>query len=271
MKLSGNTILVTGCGMGIGALTAERLAKEGNDIIGVDIKLPLLKEIQTKVESFGRRFYGFACDLSKESDIDSLIKQIKKKNLIFQVLINNAGIAPSGAYDGKDFSIWNKAIQINVAGPMKLVYLSLPLLKLQKEAAIINLASIAGKFGTEGTVTYSATKHAMVGFSQALKMELYETQIGVSWICPTMVNTRMIDGVKPSIFTPIIEPSQVADAILYAIKKNPGEVLVPSYLRASIVILPALFPKFALWLAVKTKASKGWLLANKGLEKNIPV
>ncbi|WP_232374016.1 SDR family NAD(P)-dependent oxidoreductase [Leptospira chreensis] len=57
MKLSGNTVLVTGCGMGIGALTAERLAKEGNDIIGVDIKLPLLKEIQNKVESLGRKFY----------------------------------------------------------------------------------------------------------------------------------------------------------------------------------------------------------------------
>ncbi|TGL74947.1 SDR family NAD(P)-dependent oxidoreductase [Leptospira jelokensis] len=271
MKLSGNTVLITGCGMGIGALTAERLAKEGNDIIGVDINLSHLKEIQNKVESLGKKFYGFACDLSQAEQITSLIKKIKKNKLQFQVLINNAGIAPSGPYEGKNFSVWEKALQINVHGPMQLIYESLPILREQKEASIINLASIAGKFGTEGTVTYSATKHAMVGFSQALKMELYDTQIGVSWICPSMAKTRMIDGVKPSFFTPVIEPIQVADAICKAIQKNPGEVLVPSYLRSTIVIMPALFPKFSLWLAVKTKASKGWLLANKGLEKNIPV
>lgn len=271
MKLSGNTILITGCGMGIGALTAERLAKEGNDIIGVDISSTLMKEIQMKVESLGRKFYGYVCDLSKEEQIVSLIKKIKKNKLSFQILINNAGIAPSGPFEGKDFSVWEKALQINIHGPMKLVHESLPILREQKEATIINLASIAGKFGTKGTVTYSATKHAMVGFSQALKMELYETQIGVSWICPSMAKTRMIDGVKPSFFTPVIEPEQVAKAICKAIEKNPGEVLVPSYLRSTIVIMPALFPKFSLWLAVKTKASKGWLLANKGLEKNIPV
>lgn len=271
MKLSGNTILITGCGMGIGALTAERLAKEGNDIIGVDISSTLMKEIQMKVESLGRKFYGYVCDLSNEEQIVSLIKKIKKNKLSFQILINNAGIAPSGPFEGKDFSVWEKALQINIHGPMKLVHESLPILREQKEATIINLASIAGKFGTEGTVTYSATKHAMVGFSQALKMELYETQIGVSWICPSMAKTRMIDGVKPSFFTPVIEPEQVAKAICKAIEKNPGEVLVPSYLRSTIVIMPALFPKFSLWLAVKTKASKGWLLANKGLEKNIPV
>ncbi|EOQ88862.1 KR domain protein [Leptospira yanagawae serovar Saopaulo str. Sao Paulo = ATCC 700523] len=271
MKLYGNTVLITGCGMGIGALTAERLAKEGNDIIGIDINLSHLKEIQSKVESLGKKFYGFACDLSKEEQISSLIKKIKKNKLQFQILINNAGIAPSGPYEGKNFSVWEKALKINVHGPMQLVYESLPILREQNEATIINLASIAGKFGTEGTVTYSATKHAMVGFSQALKMELYDTQIGVSWICPSMAKTRMIDGVKPSFFTPVIEPIQVADAICKAIQKNPGEVLVPSYLRSTIVILPALFPKFSLWLAVKTKASKGWLLANKGLEKNIPV
>ncbi|TGL08208.1 SDR family NAD(P)-dependent oxidoreductase [Leptospira bouyouniensis] len=271
MKLSGNTILITGCGMGIGALTAERLAKEGNDIIGVDISSTLMKEIQMKVESLGRKFYGYVCDLSKEEQIVSLIKKIKKNKLSFQILINNAGIAPSGPFEGKDFSVWEKALQINIHGPMKLVHESLPILREQKEATIINLASIAGKFGTEGTVTYSATKHAMVGFSQALKMELYDTQIGVSWICPSMAKTRMIDGVKPSFFTPVIEPEQVAKAICKAIEKNPGEVLVPSYLRSTIVIMPALFPKFSLWLAMKTKASKGWLLANKGLEKNIPV
>lgn len=271
MNKNGNTVLITGCGMGIGFLTAEDLAKEGNDIIGVDISLSPLKEIQKKVESYGRKFYGFSCDISNTKDIDSLVKKLKIQKLRFQILINNAGIAPSGPFLEKDFKIWEKAIQINILGLSKLTYSLLPFLLNEKKASIINLASIAGKFGSEGTVVYSATKHAVVGFSQALRMEYFETNVGVNWICPSMVKTRMTEGVKPSIFTPLIEPKRVSKAILRAIETNPGEVLVPGYLRFSIVHLPALFPKFALWLAVKTKASKGWLLANKGLEKNIPL
>ncbi|MDF3820691.1 SDR family oxidoreductase [Leptospira sp. 96542] len=271
MKLCGQTVLITGCGMGIGKLTATSLAKLGCDIIGVDIKASLMKEVKSEITSLGQKFYPMECDLSSEKSIESLLKSIQKQKLTFQILINNAGIAPSGPFTDKDFSVWNKTMQINLIGVTKLTYLCLPLLKKESEACIINLASIAGKFGSEGTVIYSATKHAVVGFSQALRMELADTKIGVSWVCPTMVNTRMINGVKPSFFTPVIEPQVVTDAILRAIQKNPGEVMVPGILRLTAVILPALFPKFSLWLAIKTKASKGWLLANKGLEKNIPI
>ncbi len=270
MDISGKTVLITGAGMGIGALTCIELAKAGANIIGVDIQKKEMNETKKQVEALGRKFFPYACDLSRPDNIDTLVRQIGYDKLTFHILINNAGIAPSGPYLSQNFSTWEKAISININAVTKLTYLCLPILSSHQKAHIINLASIAGKFGSEGTVIYSATKHAVVGFSQALRMELYDSNIGVSWICPTMVNTRMIDGVKPSAFTPIIEPIQVVKAILTAIRKNRGEVMVPSRLRFSIVVLPALFPEFSLWLAVKTKASKGWLLANKGLEKNIP-
>ncbi|TGN17113.1 SDR family NAD(P)-dependent oxidoreductase [Leptospira idonii] len=271
MEIKGKTALVTGAGMGIGALTCVELAKAGVHIIGVDVLKETMSDVQKQVESFGVKFYGYSCDLSREENIETFTKQIQYEGRSFQILINNAGIAPSGPFISQNFSVWKKAISINIEGVAKLTHSCLPHLSSQPEAHIVNLASIAGKFGSEGTVIYSATKHAVVGFSQALRMELYETKIGVSWICPSMAKTRMIDGVKPSAFTPVIEPIDVAKAILKAIRKNKGEVMVPASLRFSIVILPALFPRFALWLAVKTKASKGWLTANKGLEKNIPV
>ncbi|MCZ8343166.1 MAG: SDR family NAD(P)-dependent oxidoreductase [Leptospira sp.] len=271
MKQSENTILITGSGMGIGLLTAELLAKDGNDIIGVDLDSNLIKKTKEVVEASGRKFYGFVCDISNSQDIEKLVKNLKKQKIKFQILINNAGIAPSGSFIEKDFFVWEKTIQINILGLVQLTHSLLPFLISENKSSIINLASIAGKFGSEGTAVYSATKHAVVGFSQALRMEFYDTNLAVSWICPSMVKTRMTEGVKPSIFTPIIEPIQVVNAIRKAILNNPGEVLVPGYLRFSVVHLPALFPKFSLWLAVKTKASKGWLLANKGLEKNIRV
>ncbi len=272
MDIKGKNILVTGAGMGIGALICEELAKAGASlIIGIDIQKNSMKDTEKKVASIGCNFTSYACDLSRETHIDSLIKQIKSDKLNFQILINNAGIAPSGYFVGQDFKIWKKAIEINVLGVVKLTHACLPFLTSNPISHIVNLASIAGKFGSEGTAVYSATKHAIVGFSNALHMEYYEKNVGVSWICPSMAKTRMIDGVKPSIFTPIIEPIQVAKAVKKAIEKNKAEVMVPSYVRLSIVILPTLFPRLFMWLAVKTKASRGWLLANKGLEKNIPV
>jgi short-subunit dehydrogenase len=272
MEIKGKTILITGAGMGIGSLICVELAKSGADqIIGIDILKETMKETEKEVTALGCKFIGFSCDLSREDHIDSLIKQIKAEKLNFQILINNAGIAPSGSFVEQDFSIWKKAVQINVLGVIKLTHACLPLLTTNPQAHIVNLASIAGKFGSEGTAVYSATKHAIVGFSNALHMEYYEKQVGVSWICPSMVNTRMIVGVKPSLFTPVIEPIQVAKAVKKAILKNKAEVMVPGYVRLSVVILPTLFPRLFMWLAVKTKASRGWLLANKGLEKNIPV
>ncbi len=271
VKIKDKQILVTGAGMGIGALICEELAKSGADtIIGVDILKESLAETQSKVESLGCKFIGLSCDLAREDHIDLMLKHIQLHNIKFQILVNNAGIAPSGAFAEADFKVWKKAIQINVIGLTKLTHACLPILTSFPKSHIVNLASIAGKFGSEGTVIYSATKHAVVGFSQALRMEYYEKNLGVSWVCPSMAKTRMIEGVKPSIFTPIIEPIRVAKAVKHAILKNKAEVMVPGYLRISVVILPTLFPRLFLWLAVKTKASRGWLLANKGLEKNIP-
>ncbi|GBF51505.1 KR domain protein [Leptospira ryugenii] len=272
VEIKGKTALITGAGMGIGALVCEDFAKLGiKKIIGVDVDTKALKEMKLKIESYGVEFESYPCDLSSVSQIEALFSRIQKKKVSFEILINNAGIAPSGSFVDGEFQKWEKAIQINVTGLIKVTHLALPILSQAENAHIVNLASIAGKYGSEGTAVYSATKHAVVGFSHALRMEYYEKNIGVSWVCPTMAKTRMIEGVKPSIFTPVIPPLSVALAIRKAIQKNQAEVMVPSYLRLSIVVLPTLFPRFFFWLAVKLKVSKGWLDANKGLEKNIPV
>jgi short-subunit dehydrogenase len=272
MEIKGKNILVTGAGMGIGALICDELARAGaNTIIGIDILKEGMKATEKSVIALGSRFLSFSCDLSREDHIDALVRQLKAEKLTFEILINNAGIAPSGPFADQDFSIWKKAIQINLLGLTKLTHSCIPILISHPKSHIVNLASIAGKFGSEGTVIYSATKHGVVGFSNALRMEYYDKNLGVSWICPSMAKTRMIEGVKSSLFTPVIEPIEVARAVRKAILKNQAEVLVPGYLRLSIVILPTLFPRLFMWLAVKTKASRGWLLANKGLEKNIPI
>jgi len=262
MDWQGKTVLVTGAGKGIGAAIVEELSSFGCRLIGVDKDAQALVQLQRKLKGF----QGFVCDLSKSYDIEKLFTQFQNQNIQFSILINNAGIAPSGSFQKKDFSVWQKTIEINFLGLVLFTYKSLPILQRHPRSCIINLASIAGKFGSSGTVVYSATKHAVVGFSQALRMELQDQGTEVNWICPSMVDTAMIRGVKPSFFTPIISKDRVVRAVRRAMTKNPGEVLVPSSVYWTFSFLSGIFPRFSFWLASKTKASQGWIDADKGLE-----
>lgn len=242
------------------------LAKAGADIIGVDLRLEDLRDINKAVTEEGRNFYGYACDISNESACRALVAEIKQKNGGFDVLVNNAGVLPSGPFVERDFSVWRKTIDVNLTGLILLTHAALPILLKRKTAHIVNIASISGKFGTEGVAVYAAAKHGVVGFSSALRFELQDTAVGVSWLCPSMANTRMTRGVSYTLLTPMVQPEDVARAVHRAITTNAAEVYVPNRVRWVVSIMPALLPKFSRWLARKAKASRGWLVAEKELE-----
>lgn len=258
MKLENSLVLVTGAGNGIGRDLCIALSEKKAVVIGVDVDAKALAATQKILQEKEKSFLGFVCDLSDEKSVQVLLSKLKKLPKYPDVLINNAGIAPGGPIESRDYSEWKKCLSTNINGTIQLTLGMLPHFQKRNSGHIVNLASIAGKMGSEGVVIYSATKHAIVGFSSGLRYELKRWNIGVSWICPSMVATRMIDGVKPSFWTPIVEPKQVTKAILSAIEKNKSEVFVPWFLKYTITILPTLSMDFALWFARKTNASIGW-------------
>jgi all-trans-retinol dehydrogenase (NAD+) len=265
MNLKDKTVLITGAARGIGRAAAIELARAGADIFGVDLQLNDLKETRDAVTALGRRFMGFSCDVSHEPAARALIAETFEKHGGFEVLINNAGVLPSGPFMERDFSVWRKTIDINLIAVIVLTHATLPHFLKRGSGHIVNLASIAGKFGTEGVVVYAATKHGVVGFSSALRAELRDTKIGVSWICPSHVDTRLAQGVKHTIFTPVVQPQHVARAIRRAIESNASEVFVPRIMRWLASILPDLLPNFWRKMLKWTKASQGWLIARKEL------
>lgn len=259
MKIIDKSTLITGAARGIGQAIAKELAQAGAHIIGVDLQLEDLQETAAIVSKFGRQFTPFACDVTDENAVRQLLANVKQLGG-FDILINNAGVLPSGPFDGREFDAWRRVIDINLTALMALTHAALPILKLRGEAHIVNMASVAGKFGTEGVAAYAASKHAVVGFSSALRFELAEFNIGVSWICPSMVNTRMAAGVPSNFFTPLMQPAHVARSVRRAIETNAAEVYLPRRSRLFVSILPSLFPGFARWLSWRSGASRGWLL-----------
>ena len=267
MNLNGKTVLITGAARGIGKATATLLAKSGADIIGVDLTLGDLQETKDDVESFGRKFTGFSCDVTDAEAAKDMITAASVNENGFEILINNAGVLPSGSFQERDFAVWSRTIDVNLKALMYVTYLALPHLQKKREAHIVNLASISGKMGTEGVAAYSASKHGVVGFSSALREELRHTNVCVSWLCPSQANTRMAAGVQHSFLTPVVQPEDIAAAVKKAIEKNAIEVFVPGRVRWVVSVLPALMPSVTRRISTWFKASQGWLTARKELPK----
>ncbi|MFQ5605954.1 MAG: SDR family NAD(P)-dependent oxidoreductase [bacterium] len=263
MKIKGKTALITGAARGIGQATAFEFAKAGADIVGVDLHLPDMQATADTVQKLNRKFTGLACDITNDSATRKMLQHAMDSNGGFDVLVNNAAVMASGPFLEQDFNVWRRTIETNLTALMALTHAALPHLIKKESAHIVNVASIAGKFGTEGVVAYAASKHGVVGFSSALRFELQKTNVGVSWICPSQAATRMGEGVEHTFLTPVVQPKDVAKAVRKAVENNSPEVYVPRSQRWLVSIIPSLAPRFARWFSEWSKASQGWLQARK--------
>ena len=269
MRVKDKTVLITGAARGIGQAMALEFAKAGANIIGIDLSIADVGQTAEAVEKQGRAFKGFSCDITDEIAVSEMLKKAQQFKSGFDILVNNAGVLPSGPFMDRDFTVWHKTVETNLIALMALTHSVLPYLLKRENAHIVNIASIAGKYGTEGVVAYSASKHGVVGFSSALRFELQDTPVGVSCIFPSQVETRLSEGVSNTFLTPVIQPHEVAIAVRKAVEKNLAEVYVPKSQRIVVSILPSLAPGFARWFAKWTNASKGWVHAQKEIPANM--
>lgn len=251
---------MTGSARGIGQGLAIAMAKAGCDIIGCDLRADTQSDTKAAVEAQGQTYHLIEADLS---DVDAAVAVTQQAIKIgFDILINNAGIATSGEFDSVPFERWRKTIDLNVMGLMAITHTALPYLRTRKSAHIVNMSSIAGVVGSPGTVAYTASKHAVNGFTRSLDYELLETNIGVTSIHPSMVKTRMIDGVSRPMATPEITVDNVVVAILKAIRKETPQVFVPKSVRWSLDIGSRLFPGLTRRM-MKRSDNQGWKTADK--------
>lgn len=262
MKLSGKTVLITGTARGIGQETAALFAKHGASVIGVDLPGQSPDQTRARVEAEGVSYAHLEADVAAEGAARELISQAMHAGG-FDVLVNNAGILPSGPFAERPLAEWQRTIDINVKAVMALTHAALPHLHDRQEGYIVNIASIAGLFGGSGIAAYAASKHAVVGFSESLYYELKETRVSIAWICPTMVDTRMTAGVSRSWLIPVVKPTRIARAVVDAVRKNRAAVVVPGRMYLLARFLPAMAPKFWRWFVSRNPDRHMWRDAGK--------
>lgn len=189
MKLSGNTILITGGASGIGLAFAEQFLKEGNEVIVVGRREEKLAEAKRKYPQLHTK----VCDVSVEQDRIQLYEWVIKEFPQINVFVNNAGIQQRvNLLNAKnDWRFYQNELAINVEGPIHLSMLLLPHLTKQKEATIINITSGLAIQPGVWVPIYSATKAAMHSFTVTLRQQLENTSVEVVEVLPPAVNTDL--------------------------------------------------------------------------------
>ncbi len=233
-SLQGKVVAITGGARGIGKATAKALAREGA-VIGIgDLDEPLAQQTASELPT---EAIGLPLDVTRRDSFASFLDQVSERLGPIDVLINNAGIMPIGPFVEEDDATARRMIDINLHGVIYGMKLAIPGMKQRGSGHLVNLASQAGKAGIPGGATYCATKHAVVGLSEAVRAELHESGVEVSIVMPAVVKTELGGGLPDVRGVKKLEPEEVAEAIVKALQFPKVDVWVP----ASSAVIDKLF------------------------------
>jgi NADP-dependent 3-hydroxy acid dehydrogenase YdfG len=189
---------------------------------------------------------GFELDVTRRDSFEAFVDAAEERFGPLGVLVNNAGIMPLGRFIDEDDATAVRMIDINLHGVIYGMKIVLPRMMARDRGHIVNIASQAGKYGAPGGATYSATKHAVIGLTEAVRGELHieGSAVQLSYVMPFLVKTELEAGTQDARGMKKLEPADVADAIVDAIKHGVVEVWLPRSSRHTHR-LAALLPRRA--------------------------
>lgn len=227
--VAGTVIAITGAGRGIGKATAGLLSQRGARVAIGDIDLAAARACADEI---GPGCVAIRLDVTDRASVDAFLDAVEAELGPVDVLINNAGIMPTVRFLDEDEASIDRQIAINVRGVMHGMRSVLPRMLARGRGHVVNVASTAGKFGVPGVATYCATKHAVVGLSNAMRAELRDTPVDLSVVMPVIVRTELTDGVPDTRGLKALQPHDVAASIVEAIETRRYEVWCPRQVHA---------------------------------------
>ena len=227
MKLKNLTAFITGAGGGIGRAIAVALAKEGAKLVlfGGNNK-EKLNETLSVVTACGGECYVKAGNLTDDKFITEKFVAAVEEFGAPDILINNAGATLNSSFESTKIETFDKIMNINARAPYLLTQTALPYLKKSKSASIINIASVVAHQGYVNQSAYSASKHALLGFTKSLAAEVYKDGIRVHAISPGGVYTDMVKISRPDLTAEgMIMPEDIADIVTFILTHRTNAVI----------------------------------------------
>ena len=223
-SLNGKVVAITGGARGIGKATAQAFVRQGARVGIGDLDVELAR---ATAEELGSSVRAYELDVTSRPSFASFLDSVESDLGPIDVLVNNAGIMPITPFLEETDASAIRQLDINVHGTLFGMKEALPRMLPRRSGHIVNLASVAGKAGFPYLATYCASKHAVVGLTEAVRAEYLKAGIGFTVVMPAMVNTDLTAGVRAGRGVEKAEPEEVADAIVDAVRFGRYEVFVP--------------------------------------------
>lgn len=193
MELDGQVALVTGAGRGIGRSISLTLAAAGASVAVNDIDEASSHAVAGEIKAAGGDGVPIPADVTDEDEVQAMVEEVVGAWQSLDILVNNAGICPTGPLVESSVEEWDRVFSINCKGAYLCTRAALTHMIPRRRGSIVSLASNAGKTAEPFLVPYSASKFAVVGFTQGLARELAPHRIRVNCVCPAMVETDMME------------------------------------------------------------------------------
>ena len=193
MDLLEKVAIVTGAGRGVGWAIAQRLAQDGAHLVIAEIDGRSAQEKAAVIRQMEREALPVQMDVSRWTDVESMVKQVMSKFDRIDILVNNAGIlGPYFSVMEYPEEIWDQVIAVNLKGTFLCSKAVLPIMKEQGSGNIVNMASVAGKDGNARMAPYSASKGAIIALTKTLAKEMASHNIRVNCVSPALIETDMV-------------------------------------------------------------------------------
>ncbi|MBE8999097.1 MULTISPECIES: SDR family NAD(P)-dependent oxidoreductase [unclassified Nostoc] len=227
MEIQGKVALITGASRGIGRAIALELAQVGiKRLILVARDRQKLVEVANEIEAMGTETAIVALDLTQTIEVNIAVAQLWRNFGQIHLLVNCAGVAYQSSFLQSKMPQVQEELSVNLLGMYNLTSLIARRMVSQRQGTIVNVSSLMGKVAAPTMATYSATKFAILGFTQALRQELAEHNIRVIALLPSLTDTDMVRDLKLFRWVIPMTPQQVAKALVAGMQNDSPEILV---------------------------------------------
>ncbi len=195
MELSNRVAIVTGGAKGIGSASAECLIRLGADVMLVDLSGDAASAAAKSLNSLPGNVDFIVADISKVTDVEKAVRTTVERFGAVDILVNNAGIQTFGNPVTTTEEVWDKTMNVNLKGHWLMSKYAIPEMLKRGKGSIVNVSSVQGLASQRNVVAYSTSKHAMIGLTRSMAVDMAPSNVRVNCVCPGTVDTPMIQGI----------------------------------------------------------------------------